>query len=104
MKRKIKADALKLPAVDADIKLVNALDEAFKGFNFTTPTYYKKSGLEVFDVLRAFLGEERFKGFLEGNAIKYILRLDGKDTRISNLTKASHYIAKLLELENEVQK
>lgn len=38
-------------------------------------------------------------GYLQGNASKYLDRYDKKGTPIQDLEKASHYIAKLLEVE-----
>ena len=36
--------------------------------------YQGKNGMEVFDVLAAFLTKEELHGFYVGNVIKYVLR------------------------------
>lgn len=41
--------------------------------------YYDVGGIEVFDVIKAKLTPEQFKGFLLGNVIKYSLRMMHKD-------------------------
>ena len=43
------------------------------------PDHYKAGGIEVIDVLRAKLTPEELRGFLKGNAVKYLMRAGRKD-------------------------
>ncbi len=38
------------------------------------PSHYCQNGIECFDVIKAAIGEDGFKNFCEGNAIKYMFR------------------------------
>jgi hypothetical protein len=42
------------------------------------------------------MAPEQFKGFLRGNAIKYLARCDDKGG-IDDLKKAQHYLSKLIQ-------
>lgn len=42
------------------------------------PEHYKAGGIETIDYLRAKLTPEEFRGFLKGNAIKYLTRAERK--------------------------
>ena len=41
-------------------------------------SYYDAGGIEVIDIIRAKLSEEGFKGYLQGNIIKYACRAGHK--------------------------
>ena len=53
---------------------------------------------ECIKVLAAWLSEEELKGFLKGNAIKYLCRVGKKDEAVQELNKAKWYIDKLIEI------
>jgi len=57
-----------------------------------SPSYYTRGSIEVWDFIR-----DQDLNYHLGNAIKYICRAGHKDSAISDLTKAIHY------LENELQ-
>ena len=66
------------------------------------PSHYKiklKDGreVEVVDVIEAVLTEEEFKGFVKGNAIKYILRAGKKGKEHQDLMKAREVLGWLGE-------
>ena len=63
--------------------------------NSTGPSYYKRGGIQVWDFIR-----DQGLNFHLGNAIKYICRAGYKESKISDLTKAIHYLQN--ELENEI--
>ncbi len=42
------------------------------------PDHYKQGGIECIDYLRAKLSPEEFRGFLKGNAMKYLSRAEQK--------------------------
>lgn len=56
---------------------------------------------ECIKVLEAWLSPEEYKGFLKGNAIKYLCRAGKKDEIIQELKKANWYINKLIEKESK---
>ena len=61
------------------------------------PDHYKQGGIETIDYLRAKLTPEEFKGFLKGNAIKYLSRAELKGGK-EDYKKAQWYINELNEL------
>ena len=63
--------------------------------NLTGPSYYKRGSIQVWDFIR-----DQGLNFHLGNAIKYICRGGYKESRISDLRKAIHYLQN--ELENEI--
>lgn len=60
----------------------------------TNPNHYKVGGMEVIDILKAKLTPEQFKGFLVGNALKYLFRCDHKNGQ-EDLDKALWYVTML---------
>lgn len=52
---------------------------------------------ECIKVLEAWLTPEQYKGFLRGNAIKYLCRCGKKDAEVMELEKAKWYIERLIE-------
>ncbi|MEJ8786081.1 DUF3310 domain-containing protein [Peptoniphilus sp. HCN-40583] len=69
--------------------------------DFMTPAHYVlEDGSDSMDVVAKILGREQFKGFLRGNALKYLIRYELK-SGIDDLKKALDYIERLVELEEE---
>lgn len=56
---------------------------------------------ECVKVLKAWMSADEYKGFLRGNALKYLCRVGKKDEAVKELKKAKWYIEKLIETENE---
>lgn len=52
---------------------------------------------ECIKVLKAWMSEEAYEGFLRGNAIKYLCRVGKKDEEVQELKKAKWYLEKLIE-------
>ena len=50
---------------------------------------------ECIKVLEAWLPTEQYKGFLRGNALKYLCRVGKKDNTVQELKKAEWYLNKL---------
>lgn len=68
---------------------------------FNTPKHYVLSdGSDSMDALAKILGPEEFKGFLRGNALKYLIRYKLKGG-VDDLFKAMDYIERLINLEEE---
>lgn len=69
--------------------------------DFMTPAHYVlEDGSDSMDVVAKILGEEQFKGFLRGNALKYLIRYEQKGG-IEDLRKALDHIERLAELEED---
>lgn len=56
---------------------------------------------ECIKVLEAWLPLEQYKGFLRGNALKYLCRVGKKDETVQELKKAKWYLEKLIEKEEK---
>lgn len=69
--------------------------------DFVTPAHYVlEDGSDSMDLIAKILGREQFKGFLRGNALKYLIRYELKGG-VKDLRKALDYIERLVELEEE---
>lgn len=69
---------------------------------FKTPQHYVlEDGSDSMDLIAKILGREQFKGFLRGNALKYLIRYELKGG-IEDLKKALDYIERLVELEEDL--
>ena len=68
--------------------------------NVDHPSHYNHGGKETIEILKDFLTEDEFKGFLKGNVLKYMHRYKFKNG-IEDLNKASWYLDKLKETESE---
>lgn len=59
--------------------------------------YYDAGGIESFDIIKAKLTPEQFKGYLLGNALKYGTRLNFKGVMERDVTKLANYSRWLAE-------
>jgi hypothetical protein len=63
--------------------------------------HYHKLGLyQPWDVLKAWLTPEEYRGWMKGNAIVYLARERDKGGN-TDIAKAGHHLEKLLEVLNE---
>lgn len=62
--------------------------------------HYKNMGVEPWDVVDTWPLEQRI-GYYRGGALKYIMRMGGKDEEVQEIGKGMHYIEKLLEVLKE---
>lgn len=60
--------------------------------------HYTSKAVQPWAAMEAWMTPEAFKGFLRGNAIKYLARSDDKGG-IEDLKKARHYLDKLIQTE-----
>lgn len=68
---------------------------------FNTPKHYVLAdGSDSMDALEKILGPDEFKGFLRGNAIKYLIRYKQKGG-VEDLKKAMDYINRLIAIVEE---
>tara|TARA_R110000787_G_scaffold159719_2_gene273427 strand:- start:242 stop:511 length:270 start_codon:yes stop_codon:yes gene_type:complete len=65
------------------------------------PSHYQKDGFEVIDIIRSVLTPDQFAGYLIGNELKYLLRINDKDTPEMNHGKVHWYNSFLEELMKE---
>jgi hypothetical protein len=76
-----------------------------KGENSTHADTYQIAGdhyardIQPWNAIRAWMTEEEFRGFLIGNAIKYLARAGRKENNSlkTDIMKANHYLMKLLD-------
>lgn len=59
--------------------------------------HYKRMKVQPWDVVDMWPLAERV-AYYRGNALKYIMRLNDKDTPLTNAEKAAHYCRKLVEV------
>jgi hypothetical protein len=59
--------------------------------------HYRSKAIQPWDAMECWMSPEQFKGFLRGNAIKYLARCDDKGG-MEDIKKAEHYLAKLTEV------
>lgn len=59
--------------------------------------HYDVGGISTIDYIKAKLTPEQFKGFLLGNMIKYVSRLNYKGTPEQDAIKAAEYSVWLAE-------
>lgn len=70
--------------------------------NVNHPAHYTQGGIECIDAIQASMSVEEFKGYLKGNALKYIWRYENKNNPVEDLQKAMWYLTKLKEFVEEV--
>jgi len=58
------------------------------------PPHYNQGEVECIDAIRSALGEEGFKAYCRGNAMKYIWRAPHKGTFKQDMDKAAWYLAR----------
>ena len=59
--------------------------------------HYLQMSIEPWDIIDSFPLEQQI-GFYRGNALKYIMRMGSKDSRLKEIKKAEHYLQKLTEV------
>jgi hypothetical protein len=61
------------------------------------PPHYTEGVIECIDAIEASMTPVAFKGFLKGNAMKYLWRYEKKGKANQDLQKAIWYLSKLEE-------
>jgi len=62
------------------------------------PAHYNQGSIECIDAMQIVLTPEEYRGFLKGNAIKYLWREENKGG-IEDLRKAKWYLDRLIQEE-----
>ena len=65
--------------------------------------HYDKGGVQTIDFIKAKLSPEEYKGYLLGNCLKYLSRLNYKDSAKSDAEKALVYLTWLNEEMGNVE-
>lgn len=61
------------------------------------PPHYTQGGIECIDALKAALGDEGFRAYCRGAAIKYLWRGPHKGSETQDYEKARWYLNRLIE-------
>ena len=64
------------------------------------PLHYNRKGVECIQAIEASMSAVEFKGYLKGNAIKYLWRYSYKHAPVEDLAKSVWYSNKLQETIN----
>jgi len=86
---------------DTGVTLDISDEHIVKPKDWKNPEHYQKKDFEAIDVIKSVLTEEQFTGYLIGNSLKYLLRVNDKDTVLMNISKAEWYANRL---EQELEK
>lgn len=63
------------------------------------PSHYNSGKYETLEVIKDILTTEEYKGFLHGNALKYLCRCKLKGAKVQDLEKCKFYIDTLISEE-----
>jgi|TARA_E500000318_G_scaffold105762_1_gene113033 hypothetical protein len=66
--------------------------------DWRNPSHYQKKEWEAIDIIRSVLTPEQFSGYMIGNELKYLLRINDKDTPEMNHGKVNWYNSFLEDL------
>lgn len=64
--------------------------------------HYKLMGVQPWDIYDTWPAEQRI-GAYRANCVKYVMRLEDKDSRVLNARKLKHYAQKLVEVAEELE-
>jgi len=62
-----------------------------------SPMHYNAGSVECIEAIEASMSDTEFKGYLKGNAMKYLWRYDYKGKPVEDLKKAQWYLERLTE-------
>jgi hypothetical protein len=61
-----------------------------------SPSHYNDTGIEAIDAIRAALGDEGFRSYCRGNALKYLWRAEHKGNTRQDIEKAIWYLRAMI--------
>ena len=64
------------------------------------PDHYNNGAIEAIEAIKASMPENEFRGYLKGNALKYLWRYDYKGKPVEDLRKCKWYIERLIKEMN----
>ena len=59
-----------------------------------SPSHYQLDGLEAIDIIKTSLTADEYRGYLKGNALKYMLREPFKGNPAQDVAKAKWYLSR----------
>ena len=59
-----------------------------------SPSHYQLDGVEAIDIIKTILTPEEYRGYLKGNALKYIIREPYKGNPAQDVAKAEWYLSR----------
>jgi hypothetical protein len=80
-----------------EVRRPKAKIKAVSADPINSPSHYKVGGIEVIDFIQAKLTTEEFRGYLQGNVLKYSSRVGYKGDASEDLAKLVWYANKLQE-------
>lgn len=94
------------PSYSADffkdgVKELNELVDEYKYNEVNHPRHYTSGSVECIDAIESALGIEGAKNFCQGNAIKYLFRMQHKGATTQDCEKAIWYCNKWIELNKK---
>jgi len=64
--------------------------------NINSPSHYTQGEIECIDAIKASMPSSDFYGYLKGNVINYLWRVNLKGDRIENIQKAQWYLNRMV--------
>lgn len=83
-----------MPVVIDDSNMYNNLENDA----VNNPQHYTQGNIECIDAIKSSMSKEAFKGFLKGNAMKYLWRYEKKEKPLEDLKKCEWYLNRLIEI------
>lgn len=62
------------------------------------PSHYNTGNIECIEAIEESMSSVAFKGYLKGNAMKYLWRYDYKGKQVEDLRKAGWYLLRLTDI------
>ena len=88
------------PPLDLDPWATMAEEEAEEDV-VNNPEHYNTGTIECIEAIEESMSSVAFKGYLKGNAMKYLWRYDYKGKQVEDLQKAGWYLNKLTDMVTE---
>lgn len=65
--------------------------------------HYLNMGIQPWDAMKAWMPIAEYRGYLRGNALKYLARAGHKGSALDDISKAQHFIEELLSTYSDVR-
>lgn len=102
--------AKEFPAIDPENSVTlepyqkMADEESLQHDAVNNPKHYNTGSIECIEAIKESMSSEAFKGYLKGNCLKYLWRMDYKGKPLQDIEKSKWYLNKLLEEITTAQK
>lgn len=81
--------------------LINKYEKLVADEMVEAPPHYNYGKIECIEAIEESMTSEAFKGYLKGNALKYLWRYERKGNALQDLQKAQWYLDRLVDEVNE---